>query len=244
MKRYSYSQLVAVAIGMLALSLNAQDPGGPPRRPPGGRPGGQPGVRQTTLDFESAPVAKNEAEKKILEVLDEMDRKERSGKMSVPRDDGRLLRLLVDSMAATNVVEIGASHGYSAIWMSLALRNTGGKLTTFEIDQGRAALARQNFKRAGVESIVTLVEGDAHKEIARLKDPIDLLFLDADKEGYLDYLNKLMPLLRPGGLVVGHNMTTRQADTNFVKAITTHTNLETLFLSTGSSGISVTMKKR
>jgi predicted O-methyltransferase YrrM len=95
-----------------------------------------------------------------------------------------------------------------------------------------------------VDKLVTLVEGDAHAEVTKLKDSIDLLFLDADKEGYLDYLNKLLPLVRPGGLVVAHNINARQADPNYIKAITTAQELESLFVNLGASGISVTLKKR
>jgi len=195
------------------------------------------------VELRSQPMAKDETEKKILAVLEEMRGRSR-GMMSVPRDDGRYLRLLVESTGATNVVEIGTSHGYSAVWLCLGLLRTGGRLTTFEIDAGRAALARDNFKQAGVEKIVTLVEGDAHVEVARLKDPIDLLFLDADKQGYIDYLNKLLPLVRPGGLIVAHNMDSRMADPRYVKAVTTHPELETLFVNLGASGIGVTLKKR
>ncbi len=195
------------------------------------------------VELRSQPMAKDETEKKILAVLEEMRGRSR-GMMSVPRDDGRYLRLLVESTGATNVVEIGTSHGYSAVWLCLGLLRTGGRLTTFEIDAGRAALARDNFKQAGVEKIVTLVEGDAHVEVARLKEPIDLLFLDADKQGYIDYLNKLLPLVRPGGLIVAHNMDSRMADPRYVKAVTTHPELETLFVNLGASGIGVTLKKR
>lgn len=223
-------------------------PGGPggPEGPPAGGPGGPPGGRAGAgqAGFESSPLAKDEAEKRILAVLDDMTRNQRRGTMSVPRDDGRFLRLLTESVAAKNVVEIGTSHGYSAIWLCLALRTVGGKLTTFEIDPQRAAAARKNFDRAGVEDIVTLVEGDAHKEVSRLKDPIDLLFLDADKEGYLDYFEKLLPLVRPGGLIVAHNMSERQADPRYVKAVTTNPGLETLFVNLGGSGIGMTLKKR
>jgi predicted O-methyltransferase YrrM len=164
--------------------------------------------------------------------------------MNVPEEDGRLLRLLTETVGAKNVVEIGTSNGYSGIWFSLALRTTGGKLTTFEIDAGRASLARENFKRAGVEQYITLVEGDAHEEITRIEDPIDLLFLDADKEGYLDYLDKLLPRVRPGGLIVAHNMNARQAHPPFVKAITTNPNLETLFVHMDHAGVAISMKKR
>jgi caffeoyl-CoA O-methyltransferase len=233
-----------LTLGVSAAFTLGQETGGPPRqgqRPAPRGPGGAPGL---SLDFKAAPLPKDDQEKKVLEVLDEMDTKSRRGMLSVPRDDGRLLRLLVESTGARNVVEIGTSHGYSATWMGLALRKTGGKLTTFEIDKERAETARQNFRRAGVDGVVTLVEGDAHQEVTRLKEPIDLLFLDADKEGYLDYLNKLLPMVRPGGVVVAHNMTSRQADPAFVSAIATNASLDTLYLTTGSGGIAVMLKKR
>ena len=75
-----------------------------------------------------------------------------------------------------------------------------------------AALARENFATAGVADIVTVVEGDAHKKLADLKGPIDLVFIDADKEGYLDYLTKMTPLVRAGGLIIAHNMDPRMGD--------------------------------
>ncbi len=213
---------------------------GPGRRGPRG-PGG-PGAAPATI--ESSPIAKTDAEEKILGVLQDMDENQRRGMMNVPKEDGRLLRLLTETIGAKHVVEIGTSNGYSGIWFCLALRTTGGKLTTHEIDEGRASLARENFKRAGVDDIVTLVEGDAHEEVTKLKEPIDLLFLDADKTGYIDYLNKLLPLVRPGGLIVAHNMSPRQADPRYVEAITTNPDLETIFLHMHATGVGVTLKKR
>jgi predicted O-methyltransferase YrrM len=193
--------------------------------------------------LERGPLAKTEAEKKILAVLDDMDRNQRRGMMNIPVEDGRLLRLLVETMGAGNVVEIGTSNGYSAIWLCLGLRNTGGKLITYEIDARRAALARENLQRAGVAQMVTLVEGDAHDEVARLSEPIDLLFLDADKSGYIDYLNKLLPLVRRGGVIVAHNMVRPQPDPAYLEAITANPDLETVFLNMDLAGIAVTLKK-
>jgi len=207
-------------------------------------PGGGFGPRGGGSFIESKPsVAQGEVEQKILAVLDEMDRNQRRGNMNVPAEDGRLLRLLAETVGAKHIVEIGTSNGYSGIWQCLALKATGGKLTTFEIDARRAALARENFKKAGVEDIVTLVEGDAHEKVAEVKGPVDILFLDADKEGYIDYLDKLLPKLRPGGLVIAHNINPRQADPKYVEAITTDPDLETLILN-HTGGISVTLKKR
>jgi predicted O-methyltransferase YrrM len=188
-------------------------------------------------------MAKSQTEKRILAVLDEIDRTQRGGNMNVPAEDGRLLRLLAESLGARNIVEIGTSNGYSGLWQALALKATGGRLTTFEIDPRRAAMARENFKKAGVEDLVTLVEGDAHEKVALVEGPIDILFLDADKEGYLDYLNQLLPKVRPGGLVIGHNINPGQADAKYVEAVMTNPDLETLILNQ-TGGVSVTLKKR
>jgi predicted O-methyltransferase YrrM len=192
----------------MSLPVAAQpDPG---RRAGGGNP-------EALLPSQTVP--KNEREKKIVAILEDMDRSQRRGSMSVPANDGRLLRILAESTGAKHVVELGTSIGYSGLWFCLALERTDGKLTTFEIDEGRAATARANFKRAEVENRVKLILGDAHQKVSEVEGPVDIVFLDADKEGYLDYLEKLLPKLRPGGLVIAHNMSERQADPKFVKAI-------------------------
>jgi predicted O-methyltransferase YrrM len=214
-------------------------PGGPGG--PGGGGMGPPGTGRTA-SFESAPRPKDDAEQKILKVLDEIVQKQ--GRMlNVPTTDGRLLRLVCESIGAKSVVEIGTSNGISAIWLGLALRKTGGKLITHELNPRTAALARENFATAGVADLVTVVEGDAHETVAKLTGPIDLVFIDADKPGYLDYFKKLLPLVRPGGLVLAHNMSPRMADAEFVKAITTNPDVETLFYTAGA-GMSMTLKKR
>ena len=188
---------------------------------------------------ERPPQAKDEAEQKILDVAATVDKE-----MGVPEADGRLLRILTESIGAKHVVELGTSTGYSGLWFANALRKTGGKLTTFDIDPRRIKIAKENFKKAGVDDLITVVEGDAHEKVKELKDEIDLLFLDADKEGYLDYLNKLLPLVRPGGLVVAHNMNRPRPDPKFVEAITTNKDLDTVFLNMDAAGVSVSVKKR
>jgi predicted O-methyltransferase YrrM len=238
MKRLTVGLAAMLVAALFACVIFGGAPGGPGGRPMGRGPGAAPPIA-------NPPLAKNEAEDKILKVLDDMDKNQRRGMMNVPIDDGRLLRALVEATGAKHVVEIGTSNGYSGLWMCLGLRAAGGKLTTHEIDAQRAGLARENFKRAGVENLVTLVEGDAHTEVAKIKDPIDLVFLDADKEGYADYLKKLLPLVRPGGLIMAHN-TSSQAGSmqEFLKAATTNPDLETVFLNTQATGISLTLKKR
>jgi caffeoyl-CoA O-methyltransferase len=203
------------------------------------------GDSETLSGHERAPIPSSEQEKRILNVLDQMYRGPNSGILSVPPEDGRVLRLLAEASGAKHVVEIGTSNGYASVWFCLALQTTGGRLTTFEIDPNRAALARESFKQAGVDKLVTLIEGNAHETVKKLEGPIDILFIDADKDGYLDYLNKLLPLVRPGGLILAHNTTdvaSRMQD--YLDAVTTNAELETIFLHEQESGIGVTLKKR
>jgi predicted O-methyltransferase YrrM len=192
--------------------------------------------------LKNPPLAKNAAEKKILGVINDI----RTGPWMANVDTlhGRLLRILTEAVNAQRVVEIGTANGYSGLWICLGLQTTGGKLITHEIDTHRASLARENFKRAGVENLVTVVEGDAHQTVTRLKEPIDILFIDADKAGYPDYLAKLLPLVRPGGLILADNVSRPSPSPEFLKAITTDPNLETVFLNMQSTGISLTIKKR
>jgi caffeoyl-CoA O-methyltransferase len=181
-------------------------------------------------------VAKTDAEKRVLSALDQMV----AGNelyLAVAADNGRMLRLLAETAGAKNVVEIGTSTGYSALWICLALQSTGGRLKTLEIDPGRAEQARKHFVQAGVDGLVEVVVGDAHENVKRLKDPIDLLFLDADKEGYASYLKTLLPLVRPGGLIAADNVAMAE---DYVKAVTTDPQLDTVFF----GRFAVTLKKR
>jgi predicted O-methyltransferase YrrM len=194
------------------------------------------GGRQQAAVPNRPPVARTEAEKRILAVLDQM---RAGGELyrAVPVDNGRMLRLLAEAAGAKNAVEIGTSTGYSSLWLCLAMLKTGGKLTTFEIDAARAAQARIHFEQAGVAGTATVVVGDAHQKVGSLKEPIDVLFLDADKEGYRSYLRTLLPLLRPGGLVMADNVAMAE---DYVNTITTDPQLDTVFF----GRFAVTLRKR
>ncbi len=187
----------------------------------------------------SAPLAATESERKILTTLDQVVR---SGPTyaNVPPADGRLLRLLAEAIDARNVVEIGTSTGVSGLWLCLALSKSGGLLTTFELDAGRAAAARRHFERAGVGHLVNVVEGDAHRNLAQVTGPVDLVFIDAEKSGYIDYLNQLLPRVRPGGLILAHNADMAH---DYVAAVKGNPALETV-LYNGGGGMAVTLKKR
>lgn len=184
-------------------------------------------------------LADGEAEAAVLRELANL-KASKQAYLAVPEADGRILRILAESIAAKHVVEIGTSTGYSGLWLCLGMRQTGGRLTTFEIDRDRAAKARDLFQRAGVGQRASVILGDAHRLVRDLKEPIDLLFLDADKDGYIDYLRTLLPLVRPGGLIVAHNMN----DTSgYVEYLRTDPALDTVLLTQGS-GLALTLKKR
>lgn len=200
------------------------------------------GAQSRRRASERPPLPASDAERRVLGVLEDVYRNHRY--LSVPEEDGRLLRLLAESTGARNVVEVGTSTGYSGLWLALALMKTGGRLTTFEIDPGRHEIARRNFERAGVSHLVNPVLGDAHAAVGTLKAPVDFAFLDADKDGYPDYLKQLLPLVRPGGLIVAHNMQSPPPDPRYVAAVTTNPALETVFLNMHEAGVGVTLKKR
>jgi predicted O-methyltransferase YrrM len=187
----------------------------------------------------TAATAASEGEAAILHELASL-KASKQAFFAVPEGDGRILRMLAESIGARHVVEIGTSSGYSGLWLCLGMRQTGGRLTTFEIDPGRAAAARELFRRAGVADRTTVVVGDAHQNVPRLHEPVDLVFLDADKDGYVDYLRTLAPLLRSGGLIVAHNM--KQA-TGYIEYLEGNPAFDTVLLTQGS-GLAVTLKKR
>jgi caffeoyl-CoA O-methyltransferase len=237
--KYRIGMVVGLAIVLAVAFSLAQPPGG--KGGPGGRgrPGGS-GAGGYSLDNTTVP--KDDVEKRILAAIGDITQKQ-GFRMNVPAQDGRMLRLLAESIGAKTVVEIGTSNGISAIWFAMAMRKTDGKVITHEIDPATAKLARENFKTAGVSDMITIVEGDAHETVSKLKGPIDMVFIDADKEGYADYLKKLLPLMRPGGLICAHNINSRQANPEFIKAATTNSELETVLYSAGG-GLSISLKKR
>lgn len=123
----------------------------------------------------------------------------------VDAEVGALLRVLASSIRATRILEIGTAIGYSGIWLAGALP-TNGMLLTIERDPECARLAREHFARAGFADRVSILLGDAQRMLAKVSGPFDLIFQDGDKTVYLPTLNRLVELLRPGGLLVTDNV--------------------------------------
>jgi predicted O-methyltransferase YrrM len=118
---------------------------------------------------------------------------------------GALLHALVLASRATRVLEIGTAIGYSTLWMAAALP-PDGLLVSLERDPSRAATARGYFAEAGVDGRVSVMVGDADRYLHKLAGPFDLVFQDGDKAGYEPMLDRLVALLRPGGVLVTDNV--------------------------------------
>ncbi|MEO8255833.1 MAG: O-methyltransferase [Acidobacteriota bacterium] len=134
---------------------------------------------------------------------------ERAGKeQKLPLIDaevGALLRVLATAIGAARILEIGTAIGYSGIWLAGGLP-PDGMLLTMEVKAERAQIARDNFARAGLAGRATVIVGDAQRMLAKVSGPFDLIFQDGDKPQYLTQLERLVELLRPGGLLVTDNV--------------------------------------
>lgn len=167
------------------------------------------------------------------------------GQLAVSEEDGRFLRVLIASTGATRVLEIGAASGYSAIWMGMGLKETGGKLVTIEYDPARAREAQENVRRAGLERVVEVIHGDAFKVIPSLPGNFDLVFLDAWKPDYRKFFDLVFPRVTPGGIFLAHNAINKKSEMpDFLEIIHTHPQAVTSIVSPGFEGISMTYNKR
>jgi predicted O-methyltransferase YrrM len=123
----------------------------------------------------------------------------------VDAEVGALLRVLARAVGATRILEIGTAIGYSGIWLAGALPPSG-TLLTMEMDAERARVARDHFARAGLADRANVIVGDASRMIAKVSGPFDLIFQDGSKQLYVPLLDRLVDLLRPGGLLVTDNV--------------------------------------
>ena len=189
----------------------------------------------------SAASAQTPPEEKLLAEIKAAD----SDQLAVSEEDGRFLRVMIVSSGARRVLEIGGAYGYSAIWMGLALRQTGGRLTSIEYDASRARLAAEHVRAAGLADIVTVVPGDAFAEIPKLQGTFDFVFLDAWKRDYKRFLDVMLPRLTPRGLFLAHNVVNKQAEMHdFLEAIRSDPRLATSIVTPSGEGMSVSVKLR
>ncbi|HLE98916.1 MAG TPA: class I SAM-dependent methyltransferase [Gaiellaceae bacterium] len=153
----------------------------------------------------------------VLARLEQEDRAEREA--GAPREKrarqiapatGRFLFALAASQPGIEVLEVGASRGYSSIWLAAGARVLGGRVVSLEIDAARCAAWRANVAEAGLEEWAELVEGDAFETLREARDVFDLVFLDAEKDEYEALFALVRPLLEPGALVVADNVVSHE----------------------------------
>lgn len=144
--------------------------------------------------------------------LEEMNMSQRREEMEgfdrlrqVPPQTGRFIALLCASAPKGACLEIGTSGGYSGIWLSLACRETGRTLTTFEFSNAKVEIAAETFRIAGVDDIVTIVAGDAREHLGEYKN-VGFCFLDAEKDAYDECFELVVPNLVKGGILVADNV--------------------------------------
>jgi predicted O-methyltransferase YrrM len=165
--------------------------------------------------------------------------------LAVSEEDGRFLRVMVATSGARRVLEIGGAHGYSAIWMGLGARQTGGRVTTIEADPARARIAADNIRKAGLADVVTVVAGDAFEAIPKIDGAFDFVFLDAWKRDYKRFFDLMLPRLGPRGLFLAHNVVNKRAEMrDFIDAIQNDPRLFTTIVSPSSEGMSVSVRIR
>ena len=124
----------------------------------------------------------------------------------VARTTGQFLFALVAPQTDCEVLEIGASRGYSTIWLAAGARHLGGRVLSLEADPHKIEAWRRNIADAGLEEWAELVEGDAHETLATIDDVFDLVFLDAEKDDYERLFQAARPKVEPGALFVADNI--------------------------------------
>lgn len=142
----------------------------------------------------------NELEAETLALGDE-------SRMLISREQGMFLQLLVAVSGAKTIVEVGTFTGCSSLHMAQGMQGEG-KIYCFDLDKRCPAIAQKYWEKAGVTDKIELINGNAHKTLHDLPDDlvIDLVFIDADKQGYEDYLETLFPKVRKGGIMLFDNM--------------------------------------
>jgi caffeoyl-CoA O-methyltransferase len=193
--------------------------------------------------FGSPVNGEGELPPQVDRVLREIRAKD-TGQLAVSEEDGRFLRVLIAASGSKRALEIGGASGYSAIWMGLALRETGGRLITIEYDPVRAKELAENIKRAGLSDVVEVLAGDAFAQIPPISRSFDFVFLDAWKKDYKKFFDLVYPRLDKGGLFVAHNVVNKKNEmTDFLDAVQKHPSLWTTIVSPSGEGMSVSLKR-
>ncbi len=132
----------------------------------------------------------------------------------VSKNIGMFYNILLKSINAKNILEIGMSVGYSGLWFADAVmsnKQLDGQIITIDREKFKIDNARRNFEEAGVDSLIKIREGEARKILQEIKaefneNYFDFIFIDADKESYIEYFDLCLPLVRKGGIIGADNI--------------------------------------
>jgi predicted O-methyltransferase YrrM len=203
--------------------------------------------------------------KKVLIKLDRQKDQERLVEKTVPPQDrmlpitlgtGVFFNMLLKSMRAKRVLEVGTSIGYSTLWFADALiQNTGTEkkcIVTIEENSSKVDRARKNFLEAGVMDLIEMRKGDAKKVLSSIYKELrngffDFSFIDADKENYIDYFDLVLPLVRVGGIIAADNVLFpkrfRPMMIKYINHIKRNSNVQTVTINIGN-GEELSLKTR
>ncbi len=131
----------------------------------------------------------------------------------ISRNIGMFYNIMLKSINAKNILEIGMSVGYSGLWFADAVMSNSqdGQIITIDREQFKIDSATRNFEEAGVRSLIKIREGEARKILHEIKEELgenyfDFIFIDADKESYIEYFDLCLPLVRKGGIIGADNI--------------------------------------
>ena len=131
----------------------------------------------------------------------------------ISKNIGIFYNIMLKSIHAKNILEIGMSVGYSGLWFADAIMSNSqdGQIITIDREQFKIDTATRNFEEAGVSSLIKIREGEARKILHEIKEELgenyfDFIFIDADKESYIEYFDLCLPLVRKGGIIAADNI--------------------------------------
>ena len=194
---------------------------------------------------------------KILSIVEDLQKKsdyeeehkdeflEKDRMLAITRDTGEFYNLLLKSIGAKRILEIGLSHGYSTLWFTDAVLSENfpdSEIITIEKDISKIKIAKENFVKAGVENFVTIKHGDGITILNELlgnfnktkqKPYFDFVFIDADKENSIKYFELCFPMVRKNGLIAADNILDMKEMEGYVKYVKNRVGIQTITLSVG-----------
>ncbi len=165
------------------------------------------------LDSKIDTVLKRIEEQEKLEQENPYETPNPEKLLAIGRNTGIFYNILLKSKDAKKILEIGMSAGYSTIWFAEAIsKKTGGKIITIDQDKKKIERAKRNFEDAGLSDLIDIRHGDALEVLLNIKNEFnsseffDFVFIDADKERYIQYFDVILPMVKPGGLIGADNI--------------------------------------